>query len=218
LTPFILIAVLLVGSYFIGSLPFGLWIGLSWKKVDIRTLGSKNIGATNVLRVLGPGPGITVFVLDTLKGAVALFAAHVLLPDAPPPALIGIGFAAVLGHTFSPFLGFKGGKGVATSLGMLFALSWQVALVALIAWGIVLAATRFVSLASLVAAFTLPFTPALCLKATPDMEHWMLGLGILVAVMVAVKHRSNIERLLNGTEPKIGQRVPATSPTEGVEP
>lgn len=206
-------------SYLLGALPFGLWIGLAWKGVDIRTLGSKNIGATNVLRVLGPAPATVVFLLDTLKGAlgIVLFGAvFVSLFSAPMPfhfrALIGV--CAILGHSYSPLLRFKGGKGVATSLGALLALHWMAALIGVLAWVIVLAIFRYVSLASLVAAYTLPFS-AWQLSATsfsawqlsPDAE--MLWLCIGLAILVTVKHRGNLLRLLHGTEPRIGQRVGA---------
>lgn len=203
-------------SYLIGSLPFGLWIGLAWKGVDIRTLGSKNIGATNVLRVLGPGPAAVVFVLDTLKGALAIIVfIDLLLPGAAVPFLyrVLIGLCAILGHTFSPFLRFKGGKGVATSLGALLALNPLVATVALIAWGLVLAFSRYVSLASLVAAWTLPF--AAFNIAPPSDQRWLVGLGLGLAILVTVKHRSNIARLLSGTESKIGKRV--ETPAESAE-
>ncbi len=92
-----------VVSYLSGTLPYGLWIGQIWKRVDIRTLGSKNIGATNVLRVLGPGPGVTVFILDTLKGGAGIWLAKLLLPDLHFGLLIFIGFLAIIGHTFSIF-------------------------------------------------------------------------------------------------------------------
>lgn len=209
-----------VVSYLIGSLPFGLWIGLLWKHVDIRTLGSKNIGATNVLRVLGPGPGITVCVLDTAKGAAGIVLArilfsHVLRTDAPLPLLILIGFLAILGHTFSAFLRFKGGKGVATTLGVLLALSPFVAGVGLLVWLVLVAATRYVSLASIAAGISLPFAAYF----DPDLKSdrwWMVGLCIALAILVTVKHRTNIQRLLAGTEPKIGQRVEIATPgTEG---
>lgn len=209
-----------IASYLIGSLPFGLWIGLIWKGVDIRTLGSKNIGATNVLRVLGPAPAATVFVLDTLKGAfVLVLAVDLLQANIPFPFHVLIGLCAIIGHTFSPFLQFKGGKGVATSLGVLLALSPLVAVIALVSWLVILGITRYVSLASLVAAYTLPFS-ALQVHATLAEAHsperwWMFWLGIVLAVLVTVKHRANIQRLLAGTEPKIGQRVEA--PSESAE-
>lgn len=204
-------------SYLIGSLPFGLWVGLLWKGVDIRTLGSKNIGATNVLRVLGPGPASVAFLLDTAKGA-----AGILLTDAviriwfgqrpPLPALMCIGLVAILGHTFSLFLRFKGGKGVATSLGVLLALCPWVALVGLVTWIAFVAATRYVSLASLAAAFSLPFAAHFTIGPAGD-RLWMIGMGVALFVLVTVKHRANIQRLLAGTESKIGQRVaPLDSP------
>lgn len=201
-------------SYLLGGLPFGLWVGLIWKRTDIRTLGSKNIGATNVLRVLGPGPAAVAFVLDTLKGAAGIMLAHLLLPELYFALVMLIGFCAILGHTFSPFLGFKGGKGVATSLGMLLACCWQVAVVALLSWIVVVAITRYVSLASLVAAFSLPFTAYLMLRG--DDQWWMVGFGVALAVLVTLKHRANIHRLLNGTESKIGQRAEVTPETAEV--
>lgn len=193
-------------SYLIGSFPFGLWVGLLWKQVDIRTLGSQNIGATNVLRVLGPGPGLTVFALDTAKGAAGIVLAHLFLPhNAPFYQFMLIGFLAIAGHTFSPFLRFKGGKGVATSLGVLLALSLPVGLIGLGIWIALVAITRYVSLASIVAACTLPVTSLLCTGLSE--RRWMFGLAVMLAVLVTVKHRANIQRLLHGAESKIGQRV-----------
>ena len=200
-------------SFLIGSLPFGLWVGLA-RGIDIRTLGSKNIGTTNVLRVLGPGPGTLVFLLDTLKGAPVVTAARLLWPptalsgDAVQltmPYLVLIGLCAVLGHTFSPFLRFKGGKGIATSLGILLALSWQVGLIGLAVWVAIVALTRYVSLASLLAALSLPFASFFLLRGIDQI--WMLGLTFTLFVLVTIKHRANIQRLLEGTEAKFGQRV-----------
>ena len=216
------VAGLALASFLIGSLPFGLWVGLA-KGVDIRTLGSRNIGATNVLRVLGPMPGALVFILDTLKGAVGILIARQFIfelssdpvKSAHPlsmPYLVLIGLCAVLGHTFSPFLKFKGGKGIATSLGVLLALSGQVALVGIGIWVVCVAITRYVSAASLLAALILPVASFFLLK---DLERtWMLGLTIGLLVLVTVKHRANIGRLLHGTEPKFGQRVAAPAPAE----
>ncbi|HEY3416963.1 MAG TPA: glycerol-3-phosphate 1-O-acyltransferase PlsY [Armatimonadota bacterium] len=206
-------------SYFVGALPFGLWIGLL-RGVDIRTLGSKNIGATNVLRVLGPVAGSFAFVLDTLKGVCGvalarllwpqLTAWHQTLPNITMPYLILIGVFAILGHTFSIFLRFKGGKGVATSFGVLLALNYPVAIVALITWIVMLVITRMVSVASLTAAYSLPFGAYFALAgAERGDRQWMLGLGALLAVLVTVKHRSNIKRILAGTESRISERVSA---------
>lgn len=197
-------------SYIVGSLPFGLWIGLLWKRVDIRTLGSKNIGATNVLRVLGPGPGLTVFALDTLKGAAGVLLTRHLLPQSHIGLYLIVGLLAIVGHTFSVFLRFKGGKGVATTFGALLALHWLVALIALIGWVLTVAVTRYVSLASLIAGWSIPV--GAYFVARPADRWWLVGLGVVVAVLVTVKHRANIHRLLTGTEAKIGQRVDATTP------
>ena len=206
-----------VVSYFVGSLPFGLWVGLLWKRVDIRTLGSQNIGTTNVLRVLGPGPGIVVCLLDTLKGGVGVWLAHALKPNLPIWVLIPIGFLAIAGHTFSIFLRFRGGKGVATSLGALLALSSPVAGIALAVWILLVAATRYVSVASLFAGLSLPF--AAYFTVPEPGKWWMVGLGTALFLLVLVKHRSNIQRLRAGTEPKFGQRVPLpASPQGGEEP
>ncbi len=196
-------------SYLFGSLPFGLWIGLVWKKVDVRTLGSKNIGATNVLRVLGPGPAALSFALDVLKGAVGVSLLRIYA--APPPEtsfhwLVLVGLCAVLGHTFSIFLRFQGGKGIATSLGLLLALSWPVALTSLAVWLLVTALTRYVSLASLLASFALPFASYFLLRQ-PEERLWMVIITTLLAVLVTVKHLPNIKRLLAGTEAKLGKKV-----------
>lgn len=198
-------------SYFIGALPFGLWIGLYFKGVDIRTLGSKNIGATNVLRIFGPKLGVSAMVLDTLKGMIGIILARHLLPvyqqgeTATFWMLMLVGILAIIGHTFSIFLRFKGGKGVSTTLGVLLALCWPVALTTLAVWLLVLALTRYVSLASIIGSLVIPCASYWML--TPPDRWWMLGLGILTALLVIIRHRENIQRLLQGNESKIGERV-----------
>jgi glycerol-3-phosphate acyltransferase PlsY len=201
-------------SYLVGALPFGLWIG-RMQGVDIRTAGSGNIGATNVLRVLGPAPGAISLVLDVLKGMVGIIALHLLwghiLGGAPAFGWLALtAVCAILGHTFSPFLRFKGGKGVATTMGALLALCWPIALVGLAVWLLVLAATRYVSAASIVAAISLPISTLLVPMPTPDARPWMLGISLALMLLVVVRHKANIARLRAGTESKIGQRVAPT--------
>jgi glycerol-3-phosphate acyltransferase PlsY len=191
--PPLLLILLLLGAFLLGAIPFGFLAGKLLKGVDLRTHGSGNIGATNTLRVLGTVPGIVVLLLDVLKGYVPVVLAHALRLD--PWSVMGAGLAAILGHTFSPFLGFRGGKGVATSLGVLAGLSPVVAGGVLLVFALVVGATRYVSLGSILAA------------AAQAAFFWMLPhplpyrlFGLLIAVFVIAKHRPNIERLRKGEE------------------
>ncbi len=208
-SPTVIVLLCLV-SYLTGSLPFGLWVGWAWKGVDIRALGSKNTGATNAWRVLGPWPAILIFLLDVCKGMVGILLARFLLGEMAIgrlfPLLVGIGLCAVIGHTLSPFLRFNGGKGVATTLGVMFALSWPVAVIGFGTWFVVVGITRYVSFSSLAAGIGLIVGSYLTLSGPAQM--WMVGLCTLILVLVTIKHRANIRRLLDGTEAKIGQRPP----------
>jgi len=188
---------LLVGSYLLGSIPFGYLIGRSYG-IDIRTKGSGNIGAANILRVIGKGPAAATFLLDAIKGLLPTILARqaCLLP--PGWWIITIGLAAIIGHTFSIFLKFKGGKGVATSSGVLIGLSPLTALFVLLVWLAVFAASRIVSFASLAAALSLP--PLLWYLA--NRQPAFLSFGVLIAVLVFLTHWKNIKRLLSGQEPK----------------
>lgn len=194
-TPLPLLAVIGVLSYLLGSVAFGLVMTRIFGLGDLRQIGSGNIGATNVLRTGNKLAAALTLVLDAGKGAIAVLIARVIAgEDAAQLA----GFAAFLGHCFPVFLGFKGGKGVATFLGILLALAWPVGLAACATWAVAAAIGRISSLSALVAAALSPI--------------WMLVLGygsgtvlaIALAVLVFLRHRPNIERLLNGTEPRIG--------------
>lgn len=197
-------------AYVSGSLPFGYWAG-RLKGIDIRRHGSGNIGATNVIRVLGKGVGIPVFVLDLLKGLVPTLFAKWWLSGHPVGGTVGslvavcCAAAAVLGHMFTFWLGFKGGKGVATSAGAMLGLEPWSLVFGLVAWIITFSLTRYVALASIAAAVTLPAAMAglMILKGTWDFV--LLGLGIVMGVLVIVRHRSNIGRLLAGTESRFGR-------------
>ena len=191
---------LLIGAFLLGAVPFGFLAGKLLKGVDLREHGSGNIGATNTLRVLGTGPGLVVLALDVLKGYVPVAAAQALFRS-EPWWVMGIGLAAILGHTFSPFLGFKGGKGVATSLGVLIGLSPLVAAGALAGFAAVVALTRYVSLGSIVAAAL----QAVLFFALPHPLPFRL-FGLLIAGFVIAKHRPNIARLRSGTESKFGAK------------
>ena len=192
-------ALLCLAAFVLGAVPFGFLAGRLQNK-DIRQLGSGNIGATNVYRYLGIGPAIVVFLLDVLKGLAPVLAAQHLFPSSSWWAM-GAGLAALLGHTYSPFLGFKGGKGVATSLGVLIGLSPLVAGLSLSVFIIAVALTRYVSLGSVLAAAT---EAILIVTLSNPLSSRLLGL--LAAFFVIYKHRANIVRLRAGTENKIGKK------------
>ena len=190
-------------SYLFGAIPFGVLVGRA-RGVDVRTSGSGNIGATNVWRTLGPLAGSVVFLLDVAKGWAGPLFAHALSgDDANITAICAV--VAVLGHTFSIFLRGGGGKGIATAFGALLGLSPIVGLAAVGTWAIVLALTKTVSVASIVAALVVLILPLL-LKLPTAYSVVMMMMGALAII----KHKSNIERLRKGTEPKIGGKKAET--------
>ncbi|MFZ4767255.1 MAG: glycerol-3-phosphate 1-O-acyltransferase PlsY [Roseimicrobium sp.] len=197
---------LIAFAYFCGALPFGYWAG-RWKGIDIRQHGSGNIGATNVIRVLGKGVGIPVFVLDMLKGFAPTLLASWWMgaytkADTNTATLVAVfcAAAAVLGHTFTFWLQFKGGKGVATSAGGVLGLSWEALLIGLAVWLITFYTTRYVALASILAAVVLPVAMAVIMTVQGTWNYVLLGFGIVLGVLVVVRHQANIKRLLAGTE------------------
>lgn len=187
---------LVVFAYILGSVPTGLWLGLRLKKVDIRDHGSKNIGATNTLRVLGKGLGAVALICDMAKGAIPVLLAQYQSQTEYVPLVCGL--AAILGHTFSLFLKFKGGKGVATSAGVFFALTPVPMAAALSAFLLTFAVSRMVSLGSIVAATVF----AIAIWILPH-DIVLRGIGTLVAAIVVFRHRDNIKRILSGSENKI---------------
>jgi glycerol-3-phosphate acyltransferase PlsY len=197
---------ILIG-YIAGATPFGYLAG-RMKGIDIREHGSKNIGSTNVLRVLGKGIGYPVFALDVLKGVLPVLLARIYANDVAPegliPALTSI--ATILGHNYTFWLGFKGGKGIATSAGALLPIMPVTILTAVALWGITFLTTRYVSLGSIVAAITLPVSFLLQGLVTGHWQWPLLGLASLVGGLAIFKHRANIERLLNGTENKFERK------------
>jgi len=204
-------AIVLTASYFLGSLPFGLLIAKWWKGIDVREHGSGNIGATNVYRVVGKPAGIVVFVLDVGKGVTPpLAAAHLHLSGWWQ---IGAGATAILGHSFSPFLGFKGGKGVATGLGVLFGIAPMVGLIGWAAWGVTVAITGYVSLGSIVAAIVLAPLSLLFYKG----DTARLVFCICAGIFGIFRHRANIGRLLKGTESSFKKRRAPDESTEDKE-
>jgi glycerol-3-phosphate acyltransferase PlsY len=186
-------------GYLLGSLPFG-WLFARARGVDIFAVGSKSCGATNVRRALGPAAGNIVFLLDAVKGAVAAG-----WPNAAGATLwgglVGLG-GALLGHSFSCFTGFRGGKGVATCAGGFLVLMPAVTLIAAAVWTALFFATGYVSLASIAAAVAIP-TAAVFLGEPAAL----VGAGALIGAFVVFRHRSNIRRLIDGTENKAGRRA-----------
>jgi glycerol-3-phosphate acyltransferase PlsY len=189
-----LLAILL--SYLIGSIPTGLWLGIRFRHVDIREHGSKNIGATNTMRVLGKKLGAVALIGDAAKGLVAVLLFGRLAPWQYLPLLCGI--AAILGHTASAFLRFRGGKGVATGGAVFAALAPIPTGIAVAAFAAVLALTRMVSAGSIIAAIVLAIS-VIALRA-----QWPIQLAATaIALFVIYKHRANVARILTGTENKI---------------
>lgn len=192
-----------LASYFLGALPFGLWIGKIAKGIDIRDFGSGNIGASNVLRTLGPRLGALVFFLDTAKGLAAVLVCRAL--GLEEWWIVAGGLLSVLGHTFSVFTNFKGGKGVATSLGVIIGLDPVIAAVAFGLWVAIVALTRYISLASVVAAASVPCQMFLWGSREVHVAYRLLA--VAAALLILVRHRSNIRRLISGTEPRFGERI-----------
>ncbi len=188
-------SLLVLCSYGIGSIPTGLLLAKAFGGVDIRTKGSGNIGATNVYRTLGRKVGILTLIGDCLKGLLPVLAAKAF--DLPDLWIALVGLAAFLGHIFPVFLRFKGGKGVATALGVFLATSPFAVLAALVVFIVVLATSRFVSLASISAAAAMP-----ALTALIDRNPIVVAMSLVIAIIVIAKHHGNIKRLKNGTENK----------------
>ncbi len=181
-------------GFLLGSIPSGYLVGRA-KGVDIRQHGSGNIGSTNVLRTLGKGPGYLVFACDALKGIASVLLAYRLFPGAGDLGAIAAAVGCILGHNYTPWLGFKGGKGMATSLGVLIALLPLVSALAFGFWVLVFLVTRYVSLASILASAALPVFAWLVLGVGT-----LFWFTLLIGVLAIVRHRTNIQRLLNGTE------------------
>ena len=187
---------LIVAAYVVGSIPTGLIFGkLIWKK-DLRRFGSKNIGATNAWRVIGKKAGLLIFVLDFLKGQIGVLIGCCLF--ATPGAMVVGGLFAMLGHIFPIFLGFKGGKGVATGLGVISTLMPKVTAIVVIVWLALVLLTRYVSVGSIVAALLTPILAALF-----KVPAVFFAFALAAAVVIVWRHRENIARLRAGRENKI---------------
>jgi len=184
-------------GYLLGTVPFGILITRGLGLGDLRQIGSGNIGATNVLRTGNRGAALATLLLDAAKGALAVLIARAFVAE---DAAQLAGLAAFLGHCFPVWLGFRGGKGVATFLGLILALAWPVGLAACATWAVVAAVSRYSSLAALMAA---GFAP---IWAVFLGQGQVVALGMLLAVLVYLRHAANIGRLRAGTEPKFGGR------------
>ena len=221
---FSLCGAVLVAAYLLGSTPTGYTLVKLLKGIDIREVGSGSTGATNVFRTLGKGPGAFVLLVDCLKGVLSIFLAYWLFefassnnlipatvnPEIWQPIMVTLaGLAAVLGHSKSIFLGFSGGKSVATSLGVLLAMSWQVGLSTFGVFLVVVAISRIVSLSSICGAIAVSMLMILFHQPLPYILFGAAG-----GLYVIIRHRSNIERLLAGTEPKLGQKAAVEAETE----
>ena len=198
-------------AYFLGSLPSGYLAG-RLSGVDVRKHGSGNIGATNVLRVLGKGWGFAVFFIDALKGFVAVRLALLMVSQTPAAAdyaqffAILAAAACVTGHSFPVWLRFRGGKGVATSAGAIFGVMPIAAVSIFLVWVVVFLITRYVSLASIVGALTLPIVIAVLVRLNHTQGYVLLYFSIAMAALVIWRHRSNISRLRNGTEQRFARK------------
>jgi glycerol-3-phosphate acyltransferase PlsY len=223
MTPIPGILTLLTG-YLLGSIPSGYLAGRWLLGVDIRGEGSGSTGATNVLRVVGKGPALVVFLVDVGKGAVAVQLAKAVLEPLGTPLgqaaafttdswVVAAGLAALAGHIWPLWLGWRGGKAVATGLGMLLGLAWPVGLACFGIFLAVLSISRIVSLSSVTAALALPLLMLGWFPGQAAGIRWpYLALALITTVLVLWRHRSNLQRLLAGTEPRLGQPKPTTTP------
>lgn len=215
------ILVILILSYLVGSIPGSVWVGQLWKGVDVRDHGSGNAGATNVFRVLGWKAGVLATIVDLGKGLLAAGVIASIRLDALPSGLevwhietvvrLLAGLAAIAGHMYPVWAGFRGGKGVNTSAGVLFALTPITMWITLGVFVVVLFSSRYVSLASLMAAIAFPSTIAIrrYLFGIEALDPSLLIFSIIMALGIIIAHRANIRRLLNGTENRVRSFRPA---------
>ena len=200
-------AALVLGAYLLGSVSFSYLIVKFKEGRDVRSVGSGNAGATNVLRASGKGPAALALLLDLVKGVAAVVGARVF--EAPAPVVGGAAFAVVLGHVFPVFLGFRGGKGVATSAGALGALEPVAMLATLAVFVVVVLWKRYVSLGSIMAALSFPLLVwaghRLGWGGREDL--WIVAASGAIAALIVFKHRSNLGRLRRGAEPRLGEKA-----------
>ena len=194
----ILKVLILFLCYLLGSFPTGFLIGKYLKNIDLRKMGSGSTGATNVLRNVGKWPALFVFIIDVLKGFIAVKISYILISESIYEVLAGS--LAVAGHIWPIWLKGKGGKAVATGLGIFIALSWQVGLASFGIFLLVLSFSKFVSLSSITASFLLPVFMYLSLG---KMDHPYFIFSVIVAILIIGKHKTNIARIIKGIEPKI---------------
>ena len=204
-------AVVVIASYLLGSIPFGYLAGRI-AGIDIRNCGSGNVGATNVIRTLGKGYGYPVFVLDFLKGLgavkMSILIATRMQSEWNSPEMFGVAAAisSVLGHSFPVWLRFKGGKGVATSAGALLGLAPVAALVGMAIWILTFWLTRYVSVASIAAAAALPLVILITTRLSRTTGKLLFYSSVCLAAVVIWRHRSNLSRLIHGTEPRFNRK------------
>ncbi|HTI57870.1 glycerol-3-phosphate 1-O-acyltransferase PlsY [Mucilaginibacter sp.] len=199
---------LLILAYLMGSIPTAVWIGRAFYGIDVREYGSGNAGATNTFRVLGKKAGIPVMLLDILKGFSATNLAYfigVSITGGPHSNLINyqlaMGMAAVMGHLFPVFAGFRGGKGIATLFGMVLAVNLNAALLCIVVFIVILLVTRYVSLSSITGGFT--YLVGVSLIYNKNTNNMVVIFGMCICLLILVTHQKNIERLLKGTESKV---------------
>ncbi len=187
-------------SYLLGSISFGYLAGRYLRGIDIRNFGSGNTGSTNILRTLGTGPAILVLLLDAGKGWLAVYLAHTF--TGVPLIVMLAGIAVVVGHNWPVFYDFRGGRGIATSIGVIAGLAPAVILIAGLTGVAVIAVTRFVSLGSIIGSILIP---VLMIVLNQPIEYQAFGL--VISILAVWRHRANIVRLLNGTENRFGSKV-----------
>lgn len=194
-----MVAIVWAAAYLLGAVPFGYILSRHFYKTDIRRQGSGNIGATNVLRILGWRAALPVFLLDFAKGAVAVILARAFNSD--EAVYLTAGFLAMVGHSFPVYLRFRGGKAAATGIGVMTVVSWPLTLALIAIAGLILVLTRYVSVASMSGSLAVPL---LFLIFGYDLPYVLFGLAM--ALLVVARHHSNISRLLQGTESRLGKK------------
>lgn len=204
-----IIVVKILFGYLIGSIPTAVWYGKVFHNIDVRNVGSGNAGATNSLRVLGKKAGAIVFLIDFLKGFIAYKLSELIMPETSSlngyPLGFFMGFAAIIGHIFPIYAGFRGGKGVATALGVISAAFPMAALISFLVFVVVVYFTRYVSLGSILGGIAFPIQFIFRMWET-DLQNEYLIFGSIVSLILILTHRQNIKKLLNGTENKFGAK------------